>query len=272
MPETTSPLDNPHCHLVWREAMPCPENAIDGSTVHLWWAQVSDFDPQTLAALGHRLLPEEELAKCLRLSAAADRHRALLTRIMVRTVLSCYHNLPPWQWQFSTGPEGKPTLATDLATPRLNGEFNLAHSGELVLCGYSARNPIGVDIEYRNDKRRVLEIAESFFAKTEHQQLSDLAKETAISAFYSLWTLKEATVKALGKKLPEHLASLAFHRQPNGNYQLASNALPVSDVHHFLINSVPDYPVAVAIQGEQEAFSYEHRRLRPNLIDTLWRA
>jgi 4'-phosphopantetheinyl transferase len=245
--------------------MPPPEKPSD-SSVHLWWAQVNDFDQQTLATLGHNLLPTEELAKCQRLLAPADRHRALLTRIMVRTVLSCYHSLPPWQWQFSTGPEGKPTLAN----PGLNGEFNLAHSGELILCGYSARNPIGVDIEYLNSKRRVLEIAESFFAETEHQQLSALPRDTAIAAFYSLWTLKEATVKALGKKLPEHLASLVFHRQPNGDYQLAPGEPPASDVRHLVINTAPDYPVAVAMLGESGSLSCEHRRLRPNLIDTLW--
>jgi len=103
------------------------------------------------------------------------------------------------------GPHGKPYApqAPDL-------HFNLSHAGCHVLLGFARGQPLGVDIEWRERRVQVRELARRFFAAGEAEALEGLAAHRQRSAFLHLWTHKEAVLKALGVGLSFGLDRLEF--------------------------------------------------------------
>lgn len=89
-------------------------------------------------------------------------------------------------------PYGKPLL-TD-ARP-----FNLSHSGDYALLGV-ADALIGVDIEQLKP-RRYAAVAGRFLSPAERDYLH--SSENELDAFFTLWTLKESYLKAIGKGFSE---------------------------------------------------------------------
>lgn len=98
-------------------------------------------------------------------------------------------------------------------------EFNLAHSGEWVICATDAEE-IGVDVERHHEIGSG--IAEHFFSRAENAFLAGLAQQAArLRAFFDIWSLKESYIKAIGKGLscpldgfaclPSASGSIGFH-------------------------------------------------------------
>lgn len=98
---------------------------------------------------------------------------------------------------------GKPHL---VAQPGVH--FSLSHAGAWAVCAVSD-HPVGVDIERREPGRR--DIAERFFHKEETRYLNSLVPYMREDAFYSLWVLKEAFVKATGRGLSLPLRSFCVN-------------------------------------------------------------
>ena len=90
-----------------------------------------------------------------------------------------------------TGPQGKPLLdgAADF-------HFSLSHSGSIVLCAYGS-SPMGADVE--EPGRPLPKIVQRKCPPGEWQWLQ--AQPDLNAAFFRLWVLKEAYVKALGTGL-----------------------------------------------------------------------
>lgn len=75
-------------------------------------------------------------------------------------------------------------------------QFNLSHSGGLVLCG-AGRYPLGVDVERVRPRREGL--ARHVLSGEEFAWFRRLGGDWG--SLYTLWTLKEAKVKCLGTGL-----------------------------------------------------------------------
>ena len=88
---------------------------------------------------------------------------------------------------------GKPYFPN---TPSLH--FSVSHSGDVFACAFSDE-PVGVDIqEYKNrpdEAERCRKIAARFF----HRDEIDALEADTVSAFYNIWTAKEAYVKLTGQ-------------------------------------------------------------------------
>ena len=150
----------------------------------------------------HRLLslPEHELHLWLGGTDAAvdsDRFR--------RAVLSRYAAVSPDDWEFYTGPHGKPGITGD---PGL--AFNLSDSGQYVVCAVSAGSRVGVDIEYCDPDRQFSTLARRFFHPVEADALAVGDPVIQKALFYDFWTLKEARVKYEGGALAPALGATAF--------------------------------------------------------------
>ena len=81
---------------------------------------------------------------------------------------------------------------------RYSLQFNVSHSQDVALYGITKHNLIGVDIEYIRDDVDCIKIAERFFNPQEYQSISNLNSSEQAPAFYYLWTIKEAYLKATG--------------------------------------------------------------------------
>ena len=77
--------------------------------------------------------------------------------------------------------------------------FNLSHSNEIALCAITLNRSIGIDIEYIHSNPDLESIAEHYFSPREHETINSFSPDQRHIAFYDLWTLKEAYLKATGE-------------------------------------------------------------------------
>ena len=141
-----------------------------------------------------------------------DRHSFLITRALVRTVLSRYAVVPPEAWTFVPNGYGKPEIAGPDPVPPLR--FNVSHTRGLVACVVAWERDVGVDVEHLDRPSLGLGLAERYFAPAEVASLRRVPPEEFPRAFLDFWTLKEAYIKARGMGLALPLADFAFHLGP----------------------------------------------------------
>lgn len=153
------------------------------------------------------LLPQAMRDKILKYRRWQDAHLSLMGKILLLEHLKKkgIENTILEKIEYNTF--GRPSL------PNLQFDFNIAHSGNLVVCAV-ADCRIGVDIEKiepinLNDFRR-------FLTEQEWQDIND--SHIPLMSFYNIWTQKEATLKAIGKGLNIPLSDIilkenkAFYR------------------------------------------------------------
>jgi len=168
--------------------------------VHLWYAYDETIRSSVFSTCYLDFLSEKEKYRHQHIHVDKHRHQYLITRALVRTVLSLYvDDVLPKQWEFSTNIYGKPYIKYPSLPIALR--FNLSHTEKLVVLAVSLDQEIGVDAEYLAGKCEIIEIAKEFFSKIEVDNLLALPKEKQQNRFFDLWTLKEAYIKASGKGL-----------------------------------------------------------------------
>ncbi|MSO62142.1 MAG: 4'-phosphopantetheinyl transferase superfamily protein [Acidobacteria bacterium] len=155
------------------------------------------------------LLSPREHERMARLVFERDRQRFLLTRALVRTMLSRYATVAPADWQFMANVHGRPELLERPAgVPDLR--FNISHTDGLIACAVTIGREVGVDVEHVG-RRLTRDVAARFFAPSEVAHLQSLPKDKQERVFFDYWTLKEAYIKARGFGLALPLGDFAFH-------------------------------------------------------------
>ncbi len=140
-----------------------------------------------------------------------DRALFVMTRGSLRFLLGAATGLAAEAVAFEEGPFGKPYLSG------INGpHFNVSHSGAFALIGLSESRPIGVDIELMRRSGDELNVARRFFSAAEFRALQSQETETMLSAFFKIWTCKEAVLKARGVGISEHLKHFSVELTPDG--------------------------------------------------------
>ncbi|MBL0513453.1 4'-phosphopantetheinyl transferase family protein [Aeromonas media] len=128
----------------------------------------------------------------------------LLGRILLRRLLAERLGCPPDALVFRTSEHGKPTLISH------DWQFNLSHSGDWLVLALCQQGPLGVDVEMGLRRRPVLPLAQRFYAPEEYQWLLALPSREQASAFYRLWSRKEAVLKAQGAGIAAGLDKVRF--------------------------------------------------------------
>jgi 4'-phosphopantetheinyl transferase len=148
-------------------------------------AAVDDLTSRVLSA------PERERLARYRSAAAAARY--VITRSLVRLVLSDRLSLPASEVRIGQTDFGKPVVADAL-------HFNVSHSGDLVLLALSADRAVGIDVERRRGVERVSALVERWLTSDEQRAVAERVDAGAdlSDAFLRVWSLKEARLKALG--------------------------------------------------------------------------
>lgn len=91
------------------------------------------------------------------------------------------------------GEQGKPAFAD--AHPFW---FNLSHSGDDIALLISDEGEVGCDIEVVRPRDNWQALANAVFSVAEHHELERETPEDKLSAFWRIWTRKEAIVKQRG--------------------------------------------------------------------------
>jgi 4'-phosphopantetheinyl transferase len=158
----------------------------------VWFAWVGDHARDVDRFTREYLSPEEGTRlPQYRSREAAERY--VVTRSLVRIVLSEHLGVPARKVRVSRTGTGKPVVAEGI-------HFNVTHSGDLVLLALSEQRAVGVDVERKREVERVRSLMQRWLTESERDDCAQLATlgATPSEAFLRIWSLKEARLKALG--------------------------------------------------------------------------
>lgn len=146
------------------------------------------------------LLSEDEKARQRSFVSPELRRRFLAARAGLRTLLGRHLDRDPRSLAFAANEFGKPRLAGDQV------HFNLSHCEERAVLAISDTE-IGIDLE-RDRPIEHVDLAKRYFHRNEVAAITASREEAEQRrAFFLVWTLKEAIVKALGTGLSTPLDS-----------------------------------------------------------------
>lgn len=209
--------------------------------IHVWRAYL-DCEETVLRQL-EAVLSIDEKARANRFFFQRDRNRFIATRGILRELLGGYVNRAPGHLEFDYGPQGKPTLRTEL--PQQSVQFNVSHSHDVALLAFAIGRHLGVDVELVR-KFAGEEIAERYFSSQEVMELRSLSPSLQDEGFFLCWTRKEAYVKARGEGLHVPLKSFHVTLTPG-----KPERLHTTDGLHWSIRSLrPDPQHVGALVGE----------------------
>jgi 4'-phosphopantetheinyl transferase len=240
---------------------------ISTGEVHLWFAYDDKIKDAQLLTQYLSVLNEAERAQQKRFYFEKHRHQYLITRALVRSVLSLYaKNIAPEQWKFEKNEYGKPFISNSTLTIPLR--FNLSHADELIVMAVTLDQEVGVDVEYLPRVGKMLDIASNFFSPTEVEQLQSLPQEKQMSRFYDLWTLKEAYIKACGMGLSIPLDHFSYSFSAQGkisiDFKPERNDQPESwRFWQVQPNAIHKISLALKSENINSAFSISLREIIP---------
>jgi len=164
------------------------------------------------------LLSPEERIRSERYLQPRKRESFVLTRGMMRSVLSKYLDSPPEDIRFAYGEHGKP----ELKTIHKGVYFNLTHSGEIAVLAVSGRSRVGVDVERMDrDPERLDRIMEFLCPSEEMASYMALSRrDRALSAYY-LWTANEAYLKGVGSGFERLESKVTWYHRKNGDLRIS---------------------------------------------------
>jgi 4'-phosphopantetheinyl transferase len=191
------------------------------------------------------LLDAREHARAARFRYERDRRRYVERHAFARRVLARYLDCDAADVAFRFGPGGKPEL--DGFDQR---SFNLSQDDDLTVLVVGDGRPVGVDVERVRGIDKVDDLAEELFAPEEGTTVHTAAPSARSRVFLTLWTRKEAVLKAMGVGLSMSLQDFTV-LTPNtaavGRPISANGELPFAFA---TLAGLPGYVGTVACAGE----------------------
>ena len=188
-------------------------------TAHLWYVDPDGIDDWYLLAAYHSVLSPEEATQQARFRFAEGRREYLVTRALVRSVLSAYTDVTPRDWSFVRNSHGRPEIAAPASARNLR--FNLSNTRGLVACLVAEGREVGLDVEDTHRRGETVGIADRFFSPFESASLRRQPAHRQRDRFFDYWTLKEAYIKARGMGLAIPLDHFSYHLDEGGPIRIS---------------------------------------------------
>lgn len=231
-------------------AAPAPPPAplrLGDDEVHLWRATLT-ARPDDLPGLRDVLSPDER-ARADRFRADADLLAFAAARVALRRILARYTGERPEELRFSYGEWGKPRLEARGGTGRK--EFSVSHSGSIALYAVAEGRRLGVDVEKivpvtENDDR----LSRTWLSEEELAEMSSLDAPARTRRFHSLWTRKEAYLKARGEGFSLSPERVRISSDPGG--EPFTSAFEPEAARRWALRELevaPGYAAALAVEG-----------------------
>ena len=195
-PQDTERASPPDCGDDWLPYVGRPELRPD--EVHVWRVDVAGG-----GAVALETLSEGERERAARFHFAADRDRFVASHAALRGILAPYLGAEPSSLVFGEGAQGKPLL--DAPAHGRSLRFSLSHSGDLALVAVSLGREVGVDVEHVRPRADLADFVARYFSPREREVQARIPSDDRLRAFYEVWTLKEAYLKACGDGLLREL-------------------------------------------------------------------
>jgi len=212
------------------------------------WRIGIDLPPSELTEL-RLVLSSDEQERVERFRFEADRRRSVVSRGCLRLLLGALLRLPAFSLRFEYNEFGKPKL---ISTQEQGLQFNVSHSGDLVLIAITKGRAVGLDVEKIRTDIDLDGVAARFFSTDENRRLASLAGPAKYEAFFTCWTRKEAYLKAHGGGLSVPLDRFDVSFLPNEDAALLATRPDPNEAKRWTLLpiSVPSgYAAALASEG-----------------------
>ena len=221
--------------------------------IHLWQAPLTAAAGE-LASL-ERLVSGEERSRADAFRFVADRERFLAARGGLRRLLAGYLGADPARLRLAAETHGQPYVAGGAAGDLM---FNLSHSGDMVLYAITRGRHVGVDIEKIHHDLDIDGLAARLYTPAERATLDRLSGDDRTVAFLTLWTRKEAILKAVGTGLT--VAPHLIEAIPGHVVRVSAPELPTAWSVGGVVTA-PGYCAAVAVTPPGARLPRRARRL-----------
>ncbi|NJO33375.1 MAG: 4'-phosphopantetheinyl transferase superfamily protein [Rhodospirillales bacterium] len=149
------------------------------------------------------VLSDAERRQASHMTNQSARHEFVTARALLRQLLSRHTGEPAGTIEFAAGPCGKPALRGAHGV-----HFNLSHSHGMALVAVASAE-VGIDIERIDKDVDYDDIAETMFSAAEIGMLRSAPASRRGEVFFSIWTRKEAYLKATGLGLSSNLPEIS---------------------------------------------------------------
>jgi 4'-phosphopantetheinyl transferase len=210
---------------------------LEESEAHVWLIRILE-----IRGIRYEVLSSEEVARAGQFAKTEDGLRYSASRACLRLLLSRYTGIPAGSIVFRYNRFGKPGLKEEHDAAWI--EFNVSHSGEYAMFGFSRCRPIGVDVEMMRNDSGFTDLAPEICSDEELRSLGSVAEEHRAAELYRYWTLKEAYVKAIGLGLSFPHRRVGISVTPDGYSILAGGTWTT-----FLIDGIPGYAASSVAAG-----------------------
>ena len=204
--------------------------------------------PSSVVVPNPLALSSAEQTHAARIRHGQTRHNFLAGRTLLRQWLSQVTGHPANGLTLGTGPHGKPFLVEN---PSL--QFNLSHGGDWLALALRNGQPVGIDLEPIQPRRRLPQLCRRYLSPDEARTVLALPPDQAQAQFLRHWTCKEAYVKGLGVGLTIPLRTVEFPLSPGPQsttpqpIDQAQGLAPGWRIYQW--QPTPGYVMALALQG-----------------------
>jgi 4'-phosphopantetheinyl transferase len=183
---------------------------VDDHQVHVWQADLNSFHGFPEDISDH--LSPYEIERANNLKFKIDQEHFILRHYLLRLILSKYYNCQPREIRFKYNSFKKPFVESKRSNEI---KFNMSSSDDFIIIGLCRNKDIGIDIEKVRQTDNFELIALDNFSNPELEYLNNESDKT--TAFFNIWTRKEAFIKAVGTGIYFPLKSFSVDIDASGN-------------------------------------------------------
>jgi 4'-phosphopantetheinyl transferase len=170
--------------------------SMNNDQIHIWFIDLDACKEHSL------MITEDENELANKKLNAKLRHRFAATRSILRHLLSRYIDLSAKSIVFAKGEYGKPSIKDSKVF------FNISHSHNIACFAFNFHDEIGIDVELQRNMNNLQGIAKRVFSPIERDYL--FSNDADINdRFFTLWSRKEAVVKATGDGISTDLSKIS---------------------------------------------------------------
>ena len=218
------------------------------NTISIWRVYLSEHLSQ-LKVLSATLAADEQ-ERALRFKFPIHQQNFTVARGVLRLLLARYLNCSAQAIRFQYTEHGKPFLIHPHPVSPLY--FNISHSGDIALYAFASYPNLGIDIEHICSSIETQAIAERFFAEEEILALKQAPEQQKIAAFFTIWTRKEAFIKAVGQGLSFPLKDFVVSLADESKSLVSIKGASVQDWSLINLRPGEDYIATLAVKGMVE--------------------
>lgn len=227
--------------------------------IHLWLIVLNEYSK--IPPICNEILSDEELERSCRFKFDEDKRRFVLSHSALRILTARYMGCDIGEVVFRMNKNGKPEIRRS-ANP-MDLKFNLSHSGDYALIGFTFGSELGVDIEKMDRDKPWHDLAKRYYSDEENKYLLQDPDVDLPEKFFEIWTLKEAYLKGIGRGITMPLKEITISQAGD------SSSFRVS--HHSGFPEADSWRLELIIVDDKykaaTAFSKDVEHIRQFLLD-----